>query len=87
MSTVDTTVDTEGDIVTKFEDIPTGGLRGNAITINVHRRIDRRTDGRTPERSQKSSHGLLPEELINWIRPSKIGLKQDHIDLILYRVV
>ena len=41
-------LDTEGNILTKFQKNPTSGLGGDAITRNVYRR----TVGRTPESSQ-----------------------------------
>ena len=39
-------LDTEGNILTKFQNNPTSGLGGDAITRNVYRRTVGRTDGR-----------------------------------------
>ena len=57
-------LDTEGNILTKFQKTPTGGLGGDAITRNVYRRTVGRTDaGEFPDH-KKSYSGLRLEELI-----------------------
>ena len=65
-------LDTEGNILTKFNKNPTSGLGGDAITRNVYRRTVRRTDaGELPD-LKKSSCGLRLQEL----KISKRALKK-----------
>ena len=63
-------LDTKGNILTKFQNNPTSGLGGDAITRNVYRR----TVGRTPESSQtvrKAPLDYFQKSLLYQKGPSK----------------
>ena len=57
-------LDAEGNILTKFQNNPTSGLGGDAITKNVYSWTEQTDAGEFPDR-QKSSSGLRPEELLS----------------------
>ena len=67
-------LDTEGNILTKFQINPTSGLGGDAITKNVYSWTEKTDAGEFPD-CQKSSSGLRPEELILSRRALKRALK------------